>query len=213
MQIEQSVKIFAVEDDTTYSKFLGYILSLNPDFEYQIFKTGKECIENLHHKPTIITLDYSLPDMSGEEVMKKIKEFDPQIMVIIISAQEDIGTAVQLLKLGAYDYITKDGETKNRLLNTINNARKNISLVNEINYLKQEITQKYQFKSIIGNSPAMTSIFAMLEKAIKTNITVSVTGETGTGKEVIAKAIHYNSDKKGQTIRSGKYCCYTQRSY
>lgn len=81
--------------------------------------------------------------MSGEEVMKKIKESDPQIMTIIISAQEDVATAVQLLKLGAYDYITKDEETKSRLLNTINNARKNISLINEINYLKQEITQKY----------------------------------------------------------------------
>lgn len=196
MHTEQSVKIFAVEDDPTYSRFLEYVLSLNPDFEYKVFKTGKDCVDNLHHKPKIITLDYSLPDMSGEEVMKKIKEFDPQIMVIIISAQEDISTAVQLLKLGAYDYITKDDETRSRLLNTINNARKNISLVNEINYLKQEITQKYQFKSIIGNSSAMTSIFAMLEKAIKTNITVSITGETGTGKEVIAKAIHYNSERK-----------------
>lgn len=197
MYTEQAIKIFAVEDDPTYVKFLQYVLSLNPDFEYEIFRTGKDCLDHLHLKPKIITLDYSLPDMSGEEVMKKIKEFDPHIMVIIISAQEDVGTAVQLLKLGAYDYITKDEETKSRLLNSINNARKNISLVNEINYLKQEISQKYQFsKNIIGNSPVMTHVFAMLEKAIKTNITVSITGETGTGKEVIAKAIHYNSDKK-----------------
>lgn len=194
---KEAIKIFAVEDDPTYIKFLEYVLSLNPDFEFKIFKTGKECLNHLHLKPRIITLDYSLPDMSGEEVMKKIKEYDPNIMVIIISAQEDVGTAVQLLKLGAFDYITKDEETKSRLLNTVNNARNNISLVNEINYLKQEITQKYHFsRSIIGNSPAMSRVYGMLEKAVKTNITVSVTGETGTGKEVIAKAIHYNSDKK-----------------
>src|SRR5690606_34290447 len=100
-------------------------------------------------------------------------------------------------KLGAYDYITKDKETKNRLLNTINNARKNISLINEIDVLRQEISEKYQFSnSIIGNSQPMKKVFSMLEKAVKTNITVSITGETGTGKEVVAKAIHYNSERK-----------------
>ncbi len=197
MHPRNTVQIFTLEDDPTYLKFLEYVFSLNPDLEYRSFKTGKDCLDHLHLKPAIITVDYTLPDMSGEEVLRKIKAFDPNIMVIIISAQENIGTAVQLLKLGAYDYITKDEETKSRLLNTINNARKNISLVNEINSLKQEITQKYQFnKSIIGNSPAMHHVYRMLEKAVKTNITVSITGETGTGKEVIAKAIHYNSDKK-----------------
>lgn len=197
MYTKEVVKIFAVEDDPTYIKFLKYVLGLSPDFEYQIFTTGGQCLDHLHLKPRIITLDYSLPDMSGEEVLRKIKAFDQNIMVIIISAQEDVGTAVQLLKLGAYDYITKDEETKSRLLNTVRNARKNISLINEINYLKQEITQKYHFsKSIIGNSPAMSKVYSLLEKAVRTNITVSVTGETGTGKEVIAKAVHYNSDKK-----------------
>lgn len=197
MHTKEAVKIFAVEDDPTYIKFLEYVLDLSPDFEYQVFKTGSQCLDHLHLQPRIITLDYSLPDMSGEEVLRKIKAFDPNILVIIISAQEDVSTAVQLLKLGAYDYITKDEETKSRLLNTIRNARKNISLINEINYLKQEVSQKYHFsKSIIGTSPAMSRVYSMLEKAVKTNITVSVTGETGTGKEVIAKAVHYNSDKK-----------------
>ncbi|MGD1894551.1 MAG: sigma-54-dependent transcriptional regulator [Cyclobacteriaceae bacterium] len=196
---EESIKIFAVEDDPTYRKFLEYSLSLNPDFEFHLFATGKECLENLHLKPSIVTIDYSLPDMSGQELLEKIKSYDSQIFVIVISGQEDVSTAVQLLKLGAFDYITKDQDTKNRLLHAVNNARNNLSLVNEINQLKQEVSQKYEFsKSIIGNSPAMKGVFALLEKAVKTNITVSITGETGTGKEVVAKAIHYNSERKNK---------------
>lgn len=197
MHKEETVKIFVVEDDPSYVKFLQYVLGLNPDFEIVVYNDGKSCLDNLHQKPKIVTLDYSLPDMTGEEVIARIKQQAPDAFVIIISGQEDIGTAVQLLKLGAYDYITKDKETKNRLLNAVNNARKNISLINEIDELRQEISEKYQFsKSIIGNSQPMKKVFSMLEKAVKTNITVSITGETGTGKEVVAKAIHYNSERK-----------------
>ena len=158
---------------------------------------GKKCLDNLHEKPAIITLDYTLPDMEGEEVLRKIKNFSPDSHVIIISAQENIGTAVNLLKIGAFDYITKDEETRERLLNSINNAKKNISLIHEIDHLRQEISEKYEFgKSIIGNSPAIKKVFSLLEKAVKTNITVSISGETGTGKELVAKAIHYNSPRK-----------------
>ena len=197
MYEQEPVKIFIVEDDPAYSKFLQYVLSLNPDFEVSVFETGKDCLDNLYLKPAIITLDYTLPDMPGEKVLSDIKAYDSDIQVIIISAQEKIGTAVELLKLGAYDYITKDEDTKNRLLNTINNARQNISLVKQIDHLKQEISEKYEFdKSIVGSSGALKKVFGLLEKAVKTNITVSITGETGTGKELVAKAIHYNSKRK-----------------
>lgn len=197
MYDKDPVKIFVVEDDPAYTKFLQYVLSLNPDFEVSIFDDGKSCIDNLYQKPSIITLDYTLPDMPGEDVLKEIKTFDSNIQVIVISAQEKIGTAVELLKLGAYDYIIKDEETKERLLNTINNARKNISLIREIDHLKQEISEKYEFdKSIVGSSPPLKKVFTLLEKAVNTNITVSITGETGTGKELVAKAIHYNSKRK-----------------
>ena len=191
------IRIFIVEDDPTYIKFLQYILNLNPDYEVEVYTSGKTCLENLNKLPSIITLDYSLPDMKGEEVLKKIKSYNPDISVIVISAQEKIGTAVELLKLGAYDYIPKDEETKERLLNAVGNARNKLSLVREIDSLRQEISQKYDFeKSIIGTSPAIKKIFNLLEKSVKTNITVSITGETGTGKELIAKAIHYNSSRK-----------------
>jgi DNA-binding NtrC family response regulator len=190
-------KIFVVEDDPAYTRFLEYVLSLNPDFEIKVFKDAAGILSHLHEQPSLITLDYTLPDASGEELLQKIRNQIPHVPVIIISAQEKIGTAVQLLKLGAYDYITKDEETKDRLLNAINNARQNQSLLEQINHLKQEISQKYEFdKSIIGTSDSLIKVFKLLEKAINTNIIVSITGETGTGKELAAKAIHYNSRRK-----------------
>lgn len=197
MYEKDPIKIFVVEDDVAYSKFLKYVLSLNPDFETEFYTTGKECLDHLYQRPSIITLDYSLPDMPGEKVLKAIREFDPNISVIIISAQEKIGTAVELLKAGAFDYISKDEDAKERILNSIKNARNKTSLIREIGRLQQEISVKYDFeKSIIGNSSAIKTVFENIERAVKSQITVSITGETGTGKELIAKAIHYNSKRK-----------------
>lgn len=199
MYEKEPVKIFVVEDDQAYTKFIKYVLGLNPDYEVEFFTTGKECINNLHKNPSIITLDYSLPDMPGQQVLEQIKSYDPNIVVIVVSAQEKIGTAVELLKAGAFDYITKDQDTKDRLLNSINNARHKHSLIKEIDHLKREISEKYEFeKSIIGNSAAIKKTFALLEKAVKSTISVSITGETGTGKELISKAIHYNSKRKNK---------------
>ncbi|MBS1682568.1 MAG: sigma-54-dependent Fis family transcriptional regulator [Bacteroidetes bacterium] len=199
MYEKDPIRIFVVEDDPAYTKFLQYVLSLDPDFETDFFTTGKDLISALHKKPSVITLDYSLPDLTGEKVLQAIREFDPDISVIVISAQEKIGTAVELLKLGAFDYIAKDEEAKDRILNAIKNARNKSSLIREIGRLKEEISAKYEFeKSIIGNSPAIKKVFSLLEKAVKTQITVSITGETGTGKELVAKAAHYNSKRKNK---------------
>lgn len=199
MYEKDPVKIFVVEDDQAYTKFLKYVLGLNPDYEVEFFTTGQECLNNLHKNPAVITLDYSLPDMPGEKVLGQIRSHDPNISVIIVSAQEKIGTAVELLKLGAFDYITKDNETKDRIINAINHARNKTSLIKQIDFLKKEISEKYEFeKSIIGSSPSIRKIFALLEKACTTNISVSISGETGTGKELVAKAIHYNSKRKNK---------------
>jgi DNA-binding NtrC family response regulator len=199
MYEKDPVKIFVVEDDPAYTKFLKYVLGLNPDYEVDYYTTGKDCLTNLYKNPAIITLDYSLPDMPGEKVLDQIRSQDPNINVIIVSAQEKIHTAVELLKSGAYDYISKDHETKERLLNSINNARNKTSLIKEIDHLKKEISEKYEFeKSIIGTSPAIKRTFSLLEKAVQTNISVSISGETGTGKELVAKAIHYNSKRKNK---------------
>jgi DNA-binding NtrC family response regulator len=188
--------VFVVEDDEFYGEILEYHLSLNPDITVTKFSTGKEFLQNLDKGPGAVTLDYSLPDMSGEDVLRKIKEYNADIPVVIISGQEDIKTAITLLKDGAYDYIVKDEDTKDRIWNTIRNIREKENLKEEISQLKQQVTKKYDLTtSIVGSSPAMKKVFAMVEKAISSNITVSIAGETGTGKEVVAKAIHYNSTR------------------
>jgi DNA-binding NtrC family response regulator len=193
---KSAVKIFVVEDDPTYCKMIEYVLQLNPDFEVVSFPNARSCIDKLHLKPDIVTLDYTLPDLSGEDVLKRIMNTDPGIKVIILSGQTDIKTAVGLLRQGAYDYITKDDETKDKLINTIHHILQNKELSTEVTRLKEELGKKYDFqKAIIGQSKAMQKVFKLMEKAVNTDITVSVYGETGTGKEMVAKAVHYNSKR------------------
>ena len=192
-------KIFVVEDDEWYSKLLVHDLSLNPDHDVIGFRTGKECLNRLNDKPDVITLDYRLPDMDGADVLRKIKEENENIQVIIISAQEDIEVVVELLKMGAYDYIVKTNDIRQRLLNTVHNILQGETLKKRLNTLQKEVETKYDFqKSIVGESPAIRHIFELIEKAIQTNITVTITGETGTGKELVAKAIHYNSKRRSK---------------
>lgn len=194
-------RIFIVEDDLWYSTMLEYNLSLNPDYQVKKFDSAKSFLASIHEKPDVVSLDYSLPDMNGDELMVRIKEESPDTKVVILSGQEDVKVAINLLKKGAYDYIVKDEDAKDRLWNAIQHMRENSNLRREIEILKDEVGRKYDFtKTIIGNSTAIKRVFALMEKAAKTNITVSVTGETGTGKEVAAKCIHYNSERKNQSF-------------
>ncbi len=189
--------IFIVEDDAWYGELLKYHLSLNPDHQVSLFTSGKTCLDELHKKPDLITIDYSLPDTNGLELYKNILETSPDIPVIVISGQDDVNTAVELLKMGVNDYLVKGDNTKDLLWNAVIRIRENQCLKKEVEHLRQELGHKYEFeKSIKGSSPAMKKVFAVMEKAAKTNINVSVTGETGTGKELVAKAIHYNSERK-----------------
>jgi two-component system, NtrC family, response regulator AtoC len=191
--------IFVVEDNESFNKLLVYTLSLNPDYHVKGFHTAKDFLKQLDEAPDIVTLDYCLPDMVGAEVLSKIKSNNSAIEVIIISEQHSIETAVELLKHGAYDYIVKEKDIRDRLLSTINNIHKNLRLKNRISYLEKEVQKKYDLKKfIVGNSHAILKTLELVEKAISTTITVVITGETGTGKEVIAKAIHYNSSRKNK---------------
>lgn len=195
----KNIKIFVVEDDEWYRRLLVHNLSMNPDYEIQAFGTGKECLNNLHELPDVITLDYRLPDMKGLEVLKQIKAINEDIQVILISEQDDIEVVVDLLKHDAYDYIVKSKDIRERLLNTVNNISKEFKLKDEIRSLRQEVKQKYSYENtIVGNSPATQKIYNLIEKATRTNVTVSISGETGTGKELVAKAIHYNSSRAKQ---------------
>lgn len=196
---EKPFKIFVVEDNEWYNRLLVHNLSLNPDYEIESYTTGKELIQNLHKLPDVITLDYRLPDIKGLELLKKIKAENEEIQVILISEQDDIEVVVELLKHGAYDYIVKTEHIRERLLNAVQNIRKGVRLQSEIVSLRKEVKKKYSYENtIIGNSAATKRIYGLIEKATRTNISVIITGETGTGKELVAKAIHYNSKRSAK---------------
>jgi len=193
----EGYNIFIVEDDPWYGEILEYHLSLNPDYKVTRYESAKDCLAKMHLQPDLVTIDFSLPDMMGDKLYQKIRETNPSVPVIVISSQENITVAVNLLKMGVSDYLVKDDTTKDLLWNSIIRIRENQSLKKEVEHLKEELGQKFSFdKTIIGQSDSLKRVFTMMEKAIKTNINVSITGETGTGKEVVAKAIHYNSDRK-----------------
>jgi len=189
--------IFIVEDDKWYGEILQYHISLNPDYKVTRFETAKDFLDKLYLQPDLVTIDFSLPDMTGDKLYQKIRQVNATVPVIAISSQEKIAVAVNLLKMGVTDYLVKDESTRDLLWNSIIRIRENQNLKQEVESLKEELGQKFSFeKTMIGQSEALKKIFAVMEKASKTNINVSITGETGTGKEVVAKAIHYNSERR-----------------
>lgn len=189
--------IFIVEDDPWFGELLEYQLTLNPDYEVHRFLSGKDLLNSLHLQPNVITLDLGLPDISGEKLLDLVKQQSGDTPIVVISGQEDISLAVDLLRKGVYDYLVKSENTKEQLWNTVIKIRENFSLKTQVAQLRKELGEKYDFeRTLKGKSPALMKIFDLIQKAVKTNINVSVTGETGTGKEVVAKAIHYNSTRK-----------------
>ena len=196
MEFNPSLRIFVVEDDPMQKRIIKYVMESNPEHEVYAFETGQECLDNLHLQPQLISLDYNLPDLGGAEVLQKIKQFNPRIQVIILSGQKDIGTAVDLLKQGASDYLTKDAGMKERLRNSVDLIKQNIQLVEEVNFLREKLADQFNFGDIVGQSQPIKTVIKLAEKAAKSNIAVSITGETGTGKEVVAKSIHYNSNRR-----------------
>jgi two-component system, NtrC family, response regulator AtoC len=194
MTKDQSIRIFVVEDDPVYQRLVKYVVEMDSDHEVHVFDTGEACLANLGLKPDIVSLDYTLPDMTGEAVLRKIKAFNQDIGVVILSGQQDIGTAVKLLREGAFDYIIKDAETKERLHNALFHLKDKIRLRREVDTLKAALVEKYDFsKHLIGQSEPMQEVYRLIEKAAKSNINVSIQGESGTGKEVVAKSIHHHS--------------------
>jgi DNA-binding NtrC family response regulator len=192
--METPFKIFIVEDDRIFSKMLAHHLSLNPDYQIETFETGKAFLERLHENPDMVSLDYNLPGTNGLEVLKKIKRYNSDLPVVIVSGQQDINAAISIFKMGVYDYITKDENTKDRLWNITIKIREKLELKKRVDTLEAEVSQKFQYSNLIkGHSEAIQQVFRLIDKAVKTNINVSIIGETGTGKELVAKSIHYNS--------------------
>ena len=139
MKSKNSLKIFILEDDVWYGSMLQHYLSLNPDFDVSRFDNSRAFFSRLHEQPDVVTLDYSMPDMDGEAVMKKIKEVHPDIQVIMISGQEDVGTAVSLLKNGAFDYIVKDDDTKDRIWHSLMRLQELDGLRKQVEELKEQV--------------------------------------------------------------------------
>jgi two-component system response regulator AtoC len=189
-------KIFIVEDDLLYSKMLNHKLSMDTELDISIFNDGDSFLKSLHLKPNVVTLDIRLPDISGLELLKKIKKDFPTIQVIVLSGQDDLAKAVEIIQSGAYDYILKDSHSMEKIWHAVHQANEKRELYDEVELLSTEITAKYTFRKYIkGSSAPMQRVFSLLEKSSRANITVTINGETGTGKELAAKAIHFNSDR------------------
>ncbi len=189
-------RIFIVEDDVWYGELLRHHLSLNPDYEIELFPTAKDFLAQLYKNPDVVCLDFSLPDMSGAKLLARIKAENSSVPVVIISGQEEISVAVDLLKSGATDYIIKGDNTRDLLWKSLQRIRENSELKREVEDLKEQLEEKFSFpNSLIGQSPALERVTSLVQKAARTNINVSITGETGTGKELVAKSIHFSSEK------------------
>ncbi|HKK81134.1 MAG TPA: sigma-54 dependent transcriptional regulator [Prolixibacteraceae bacterium] len=189
-------KIFVVDDESLFRKILCKTLQANKQYEVFPISSGTECLKRLDENPDIISLDYRLPDIDGRKVLMDIMKRKSPPQVIIVSGQNDIDTAIDLLKIGAYDYIVKGADTREKLSITIEKIVNQIELKKENENLREAVADRYCFKKLIkGSSKAIEHVFEMMDKAVRTNINVSVYGETGTGKELVAKGVHYNSGR------------------
>ena len=183
-------KILVVDDEAGIRKVLKEILE-NEDYSVTVAASGKEALEKAKEESfDVILLDIKMPEMDGIEVLDNLVTFT-EAPVIMISGHGTIETAVESIKKGAYDFIVKPPDL-NRLLITIRNAVDKRNLVIKTRQLKKEVDKKYQ---IIGESPAITTVKEMIDKVAPTNAKILITGENGTGKELVARQIHEKSNR------------------
>ena len=192
-------KILVIEDEAAIRRVLVKILSEESD-SYQVEEAedglvGVEKVKNDDYD--LILCDIKMPKMDGVEVLEAIKKIKPEIPVVMISGHGDLDTAVNTMRLGAFDYISKPPDL-NRLLNTVRNALDKKELVVENKALKKKVSKNYE---MIGESKAISHIKAIIEKVASTDARVLITGPNGTGKELVAHWLHEKSDRsKGPLI-------------
>ena len=163
-------------------------------------QSGQEALRKADESDyDIIVLDIMMPGMDGLEVLQLVKEQHPGVDVIMVTGLSQIKTAVQAMKLGAFDYLPKPFDP-DELKHVVERALERRHLLEENRSLKSEVDSKYRFENIIGSSPAMQGVYRLIAKCAPTNSTVLITGESGTGKEMIARAIHYNSLRKDNSF-------------
>ncbi|MCK6615379.1 MAG: sigma-54 dependent transcriptional regulator [Ignavibacteriaceae bacterium] len=188
-------KVFIVEDEASIAKLILYWVKDKWGYDAEIFENGEKVLPRLSDRPDLILLDIMLPGLNGIEVLKKIKQSDEHLPVIILSAQGSIEVALEAVRSGAYDYFPKPIDAQ-RLEPSIKNAIRNYELLKELHSLKETVTAKYSFDNIISADGKMQDVFRLVSKVLNNDITVLIYGESGTGKELISRAIHFNGARK-----------------
>ncbi|MDD5594101.1 MAG: sigma-54 dependent transcriptional regulator [Candidatus Margulisbacteria bacterium] len=189
----QKTFILAVDDEAdmleTYRSILG------KKFELLTAASGRAALEILKNKQVpLLLLDMKMPGLNGLEVLKKIKETESDTDVIMITASKEVASAVEAMKSGAFDYLTKPFDVK-ELLIVIDKALEKRELIKENLYLKETLKNTTEYCDLIGRTPGMKKLFETIEKVAPTDSTVLIHGESGTGKELVARAIHKKSKR------------------
>lgn len=188
------LKVITVDDDINIIKSLEELLKLK---KYRVFGhiTCGDALRNFGEiKPDFAIIDYYMPDMTGVELMKKFHEKKPELPVIVLTASREVQTVIEVIREGAFHYLTKPVQP-DELFNSIDKIVQQVRLKLENRRLRNELSDRYQFDNIIGRSGPLRDVFDILDRAIKTKSTILITGGSGTGKELIARAIHYNSNR------------------
>lgn len=192
--MNQPASILIAEDEDLMRNILADLLGCAG---YRVLEaaSGEQALEIFAAESPALTIsDIALGKLDGIELLDRIKQIDPDALVIMITAFSSVETAIAALRKGAYDYITKPFINED-ILQTVRNALRQRELFKENRFLRRELKRQYNFESIIGRSDALAEIFKLIEKIANTSSSVLIQGESGTGKELIARAIHYNSSR------------------
>jgi len=188
-------QILLIDDEAHNREALTLLLS-QAGYEVKSAASGEEALKILQQTPfEIVITDLFLPGVSGIDILKRVKEDSPYTNVILITGNASAETAVEAMKEGAFDYITKPLNFE-KLKILVAKALEKSQLVAENLYLRQQLRGKYKFDNIIGSSPAMQQVFSRMEKIVHTDSTILILGDSGTGKELVAKAIHFNGPRR-----------------
>lgn len=187
--------VFIVDDEEHITTLLSYWVKDKWKYDIQVFSNGEDVLKKLYLKPDIVLLDIMMPGINGIETLKRIKQYNSNLPVIILSAQGSIEVAVESLRFGAFDYFPKPIDHQ-RLEPAIKNAINAYELTKQVEQLKEEVQKEYSFDNIISADIRMQDVFKLISKVLDNDITVLINGESGTGKELVARAIHYNGKRK-----------------
>jgi two-component system response regulator AtoC len=187
-------RILIIDDEESFRHMLSVIL-IKEGYEVEASSNGEEGLQKAAASPfDQILCDIRMPHMDGLEFLRKIKKTGVEAAIIMMSAYGTVDTAIEAMKLGAYDYISKPFKPDEIIL-TLRKAEEREQLRRENQLLKKEVEKEYSFESIVSKNEQMQKIFDVIRKVSQYKSTVLITGESGTGKELVARALHYNSDR------------------